>query len=427
MTQPTTFSELPLEPTVLQALANMGFETMTPVQALSIPHLLSGVDFLGQAPTGTGKTAAFAIPLVNQLTPGAGYVQALVIAPTRELVQQIALEVNAIGAVKGVKAMAVFGGEKIRGQKETLREGTVDVVIGTPGRVLDHLGQVSLDFSKTRLVVLDECDVMLDMGFIEDIEKILDHTPQGRQTWLFSATISKESLKMANRHLMYPEEVRIQPQKHATEIIEQYYFILEPQERVRRLRKMLEDIPDLYGIVFCQSKKGVVDLTRQLRDKYPVECVHGAMMQGERDRVMERFRNKEYKMIVATDVLARGIDIERLTHIINYDPPRDPEAYIHRIGRTARAGELGIAITFFSPDDLYDYQQLERRVGMPLTKHPETLLEFNPLGSRKSSGGGYGQRRSFGGGSSSGGRSGPPSSGSGNNRNRRRRPAPKAT
>lgn len=380
----------------------MGYITMTPVQEQAIPHLLSGVDFLGQAPTGTGKTAAFAIPLVQQVTPGLGHVQALIVAPTRELVQQIAEEINAIGRVKGVQALAVFGGERIHGQKERLRQRDVDIVVGTPGRLLDHLGQVSLDFSRTRLVILDECDEMLDMGFIDDIERILAQTPQGRQTWLFSATMSPESLKVADRHLMYPESIRIAPQRHAAEIITQYYIILDEKDKVPELKKLLKSTDDLYGIVFCRSKRGVVELTRQLRDRYPVECVHGAMPQHNRDTAMAEFRDKKYKLMVATDVLARGIDIDKLTHIINYDPPHDPESYIHRIGRTARAGETGIAITFFTPDEEYDFRQLEKRVGIPLTRHPDCVLDFAPGGGAKkkrrgrggsSGGGSYGAGR----------------------------------
>lgn len=370
------FSDLDLQPEVLKALNEMGFKTMTEVQEKAIPHLLTSVDFLGQAPTGTGKTAAFGIPLVNRIEPGSGHIQALVIGPTRELVQQIANELNEIGQYKGVKTLAVFGGERIYGQKERLRERDIDIVVGTPGRLLDHIGQMSLNFSRTRLLVLDEADEMLDMGFREDIERIFSHMPRGRQTWLFSATMSREIREIADHYMMYPEEIRIQPQQRSSEMIEQLYYIVEEKDKPALLRKLLKEVGDLYGIVFCQTKRGVVELTRKFRDNFPVECIHGALPQSYRDTIMERFRNRQYQMLVATDVLARGIDVDNLTHIINYDPPRDPEAYIHRIGRTARAGETGVAITFFTPEQEREYQQLEKRIGMSLQPHPDNTLSF---------------------------------------------------
>ena len=379
---PTQFTELPLEPAVLDALMEMGYEFMTPIQQAAIPYLLGGYDFLGQAPTGTGKTAAFGVPVINKITPNAGHVQALVIGPTRELVQQITDALNAMGDKKGVRTMAIFGGESTFIQKDRLREGIPDIIVGTPGRLIDFLEQVALDFSKTRIVILDEADEMLDMGFRDDIEKILSKTPHGRQTCLFSATISPEIRQIADRFMMYPQEVRIKPQEHGKAIIDQYYFILNEDEKPRLLKKMLAENPDFYGIVFCQTKKDVADLTRALRGKdyvehSPVEGIHGALPQHMRDDIMEAFRNRQFKMLVATDVLARGIDVDKLTHIINAQPPYDPESYIHRIGRTARAGESGVAITLFTPYELEEYQRLEHRVGMPIKKHPDCHLEFS--------------------------------------------------
>lgn len=361
---------------------------MTPVQAQAIPYLLSGVDFLCQAPTGTGKTAAFTIPLVNQIEPGSGRIQALIIAPTRELVQQITQTINEIGKIKGVNALPIFGGERIRGQQKNLRENSIDVVVGTPGRLLDLLGHATLDFSGTRLVVLDESDLMLDMGFIDDIERILAHTPQGRQTWLFSATMSPQSLKIANRYLMYPEEIRIQSQ-HSEEIIEQYYCIVEEDDKIPLLKTLLKETADLYGIVFVQSKIGVSRLANKLRQRFPVNCVHGGMEQRDRDIVLDGFRNREYKLLVATDILSRGIDIAELTHVINFSPPQDADDYIHRIGRTARAGVTGIALTFFTPDEKREYLQLEKRIGRPLKPYPGTMMEFRGSKPKKS-----GQRQS---------------------------------
>ena len=401
----TQFIQLPLDPKVLDALLEMGYETMTEIQQASIPILLDGYDFLGQAPTGTGKTAAFGVPLVNKIQPGSGHTQALIIGPTRELVQQITEELAEIACKKGVKVMAVFGGESTFIQKEKLREGTPDIIVGTPGRLIDFLEQSVLNFAHTRMVILDEADEMLDMGFRDDIEKILNQTPRGRQTCLFSATVSHEIRQIADRFMMYPQEVRIQRKEDNKAIIDQYYFVLNEADKARHLKKMLADDPDFYGIVFCQTKKEVADLTRALRGRdytetAVVEGIHSALPQYMRDDILDNFRERKFKMLVATDVLARGIDIDKLTHIINAQPPGDPESYIHRIGRTARAGESGVAITMFTPDQLEEYQRLERRVGMPMQKHPDCQMDFDPNARPASSGnrrGGYGRSKSGGG------------------------------
>jgi len=408
---------------------------MTPIQQAAIPYLLDGYDFLGQAPTGTGKTAAFGVPIVNKITAKAGFVQALIIGPTRELVQQITEALNAIGETKGVRVLAVYGGESTFIQKDKLREACPDIIVGTPGRLIDFLEQVALDFSKTRMVVLDEADEMLDMGFRDDIEKILSKTPHGRQTCLFSATVSSEIRQIADRFMLYPQEVRIRPQEHSKVVIDQYYYVIEDDDKARLLKKILADNPDFYGIVFCQTKKDVADLTRSLRGRdytehSDIEGIHGALPQHMRDDIMEAFRNRKFKMLVATDVLARGIDIDKLTHIINAQPPADPESYIHRIGRTARAGETGVAITLFNPYEIEDYQRLERRVGMPLKKHPDSHVEFSdnpPPSSRRKgygrSGGGKDQPRNkarrYPSGSGSGG-GGQPGGGGGGGRRRSR-------
>lgn len=399
--QNLSFAELDLQPEVLQALDEMGFKSMTPIQQQAIPKIMSGMDFLGQAPTGTGKTAGFGIPIVNSVKPGAGYVQALIVAPTRELAIQITKEIGAIGRIKGVKVLAVYGGQRIYGQKETLRDEDIDVVVGTPGRLIDHIQQMSLPFTKTRLVVLDEADEMLDMGFRDDIDRIMRQLPQGRQTLLFSATISKEIRQIADTYMMYPEEVRIKPQQTSAELIDQSYVVLNPEEKPDFIKKLLETESDLYGIVFCRTKKDTVEVGRKFRDKYPVEAIHGAMPQEYRNKIMEAFRGRKFKLLVATDVLARGIDIDDLTHIINYMPPDDPESYIHRIGRTARQGKTGIAITLFTPNEKREFEHLQRHVGMPLEKHPESELEFSERrgGSGRGRGGyGRGRGRSGGGG-----------------------------
>jgi ATP-dependent RNA helicase DeaD len=389
----TQFNQYDLDPAVLKALDNMGYHTMTPIQAMAIPKLLTGQDFLGQAPTGTGKTAAFGIPLISRLQPGSGTVDALILGPTRELVQQIADELNRIGAEKGIHALPIYGGENVFVQKEALRQRKAQIIVGTPGRVLDHIRQVTLNLSQTRMVILDEADEMLDMGFRPDIEDIFKQLPGGRETWLFSATISPEIRKIADQYMYYPEEVRIQPQAMSSENIQQYYYVVSDEEKPRLLRQILKDTKDLYGIVFCQTKRDVVLVTRKLRDYFPLDCLHGAMQQSDRDQVMDEFRSGKLKLLISTDIMARGIDVDSLTHVFNYSPPADPESYIHRIGRTARKGETGTAITFFTPGEKRALDVLERRVKMPLQKHPDSAAEFDPTlaanaRSRRGSGGG---------------------------------------
>jgi ATP-dependent RNA helicase DeaD len=382
----TQFSNHPLDPAVLKSLDAMGYHNMTPIQEMAIPKLLTGQDFLGQAPTGTGKTAAFGIPLISRLQPNSGNIDALILGPTRELVQQIAEELNRIGADKGIQALPIFGGENVFVQKEALRERKAQIIVGTPGRVLDHIGQVSMQLSNTRMVILDEADEMLDMGFRPDIESIFKHLPGGRETWLFSATISPDIRKIAEQYMYYPEEVRIQPQTKTAENIEQLYYIVNDEEKHRVLRSLIKEQPEMYGLVFCQTKRDVVLLTRKLRDYFPIDCLHGAMPQGDRDQVMDEFRSGKLKLLVSTDIMARGIDVDNLTHVINFSPPNDPESYIHRIGRTARKGEKGVAVTFFTPIEKRSLELLERRVKMALQKHPACELEFEDVPKTKGNG-----------------------------------------
>jgi ATP-dependent RNA helicase DeaD len=223
---------------------------------------------------------------------------------------------------------------------------------------------------------------MLDMGFRPDIEDIFKQLPGGRETWLFSATISPEIRKIADQYMYYPEEVRIQPQEMSSASIQQYYYVVNDDDKPRLLRQILKDTKDLYGIVFCQTKRDVVLLTRKLRDSFPLDCLHGAMQQSDRDQVMEEFRSGKLKLLISTDIMARGIDVDSLTHVFNYSPPADPESYIHRIGRTARKGETGTAITFFTPAEKRALDILERRVKMAIQKHPDSTVEFDPMAAR---------------------------------------------
>ena len=426
MTTNPQFNSLPLDPQVIEALENMGYKNMTPIQEMAIPKLLTGQDFLGQAPTGTGKTAAFGIPLISRLQPGSGTIDALILGPTRELVQQIAEELNRIGAVKGIKTLPIFGGENVFVQKEALRQRTAQIIAGTPGRVLDHIRQVTLNLTQARLVILDEADEMLDMGFRPDIEEIFKQLPGGRETWLFSATISPEIRKIADRYMYHPEEVRIENENRTADNISQQYFVVEEEEKPSVLKQILKSTEDMYGIVFCQTKRDVVLLTRKLRDSFPLDCLHGAMAQSDRDQVLEQFRSGKLKLLIATDIVARGIDVDCLTHVINYSAPHDVESYTHRIGRTARNGASGTAITFFDPSEKYTFDTIERRIKSSLTKHPDSTVEFDPNARPKntrfgppkrggSSGGGrpQGSGGGYRGGGSSGGRGGSASSGNG--------------
>ncbi len=413
----TRFDELSLEPDVLKALQAMGYEAMSPIQELAIPKLLPGGDFLGQAPTGTGKTAAFGIPLVNRVQPSSDRIEALILGPTRELVRQISEELNRIAQFKDITILPVYGGENVFVQKELVREQKPQIVVGTPGRVLDLINQVVLDFSNTRLLVLDEADEMLDMGFRPDLEAIFKHLPMGRETWLFSATVSPEIRKIADSYMYYPEEIRIQPQSVSSRNIQQYYYVVPDDDKPKMLRKLLKETEDMYGLVFCQTKRDVVLLTRKLRDEFPLDCLHGAMEQSERNKIMEAFRERKLRLLVSTDVMARGIDVDNLTHVINYDPPQDPESYIHRIGRTARMGEKGVAITLFNPREQRALEWLERKVKMALEKHPDSTHEFEAVAPGEH----HGNRRhrhGGGGGRPGGGKGGGRSSGSGRSRGR---------
>lgn len=401
----TEFKMHPLDPAVLEALEQMGYHNMTPIQQMAIPKLLTGQDFLGQAPTGTGKTAAFGIPLISRLQPNSGTIDALILGPTRELVQQIAEELNRIGAVKGIKTLPIFGGENVFVQKEALRQRNAQIIAGTPGRVLDHIRQVTLNLTQTRLVILDEADEMLDMGFRPDIEEIFKQLPGGRETWLFSATISPEIRKIADQYMYHPEEVRIENETRIADNISQQYYVVEEEDKPRLLKQILKATDDMYGIVFCQTKRDVVLLTRKLRDYFPLDCLHGAMAQSDRDQVLDQFRAGKLKLLVATDIMARGIDVDCLTHVINYSAPNDPESYTHRIGRTARKGESGTAITFFDPSEKRTLELLERRMKMSLELHADSVGEFDPNARPKNSryGPSSGSSRGGGGGGSYGG------------------------
>ncbi|QSB15421.1 DEAD/DEAH box helicase [Natronosporangium hydrolyticum] len=362
------FAELPLRPELLQALSSLGYEEPTPIQREAIPPLLAGHDLLGQAATGTGKTAAFALPTLELMTPDPARVepQTLVLVPTRELAVQVSQAFHRYGRDLGVRVLPIYGGQPIGRQLRSLELG-VDVVIATPGRALDHLRRGTLQLSAIRTVVLDEADEMLDMGFAEDIEAILEETPTERQTVLFSATMPARINGIAQRHLREP--VRIEMGRAATSTgeaprVRQSAYLVARAHKPAALGRVLDVAAPAAAIVFCRTREEVDQLTETLNGRgYRAEALHGGMGQEHRDRVMARLRNGSAELIIATDVAARGIDVEQLTHVVNYNLPSAPEAYVHRIGRVGRAGREGAAITLVEPREHRMLKAIERVTG----------------------------------------------------------------
>ncbi|MCX7568605.1 DEAD/DEAH box helicase [Tumebacillus sp. DT12] len=355
----TTFLDLNLNKKIQQAISEMGFEEPSPIQVQCIPKVLAGGDVIGQAQTGTGKTAAFGIPLIELAAVGKG-VQSLILTPTRELAIQVAGELRKIAKYKKVRALPIYGGQPIQSQIRALQQG-VQVVIGTPGRVLDHLRRGTLKLDKLRTIVLDEADEMLDMGFIEDIEAILKEAPDERQTLLFSATMPPEVKRLSVRYMKDPESVTIDRGEMTVPLIEQVYYKVLERTKLESLCRVIDSEEVELGIIFCRTKRGVDELTDALISRgYLADGLHGDLSQAQRDRVMKKFRTSDIEILIATDVAARGIDVENVTHVINYDVPQDPESYVHRIGRTGRAGRAGLALTLVTPPDFKMLKLIER-------------------------------------------------------------------
>ena len=362
-----TFETLGLSADTLQTIQRAGFETPTPVQAQAIPALLAGKDLVGQAQTGTGKTAAFALPMVDRLDPQRSEPQALILCPTRELAVQVSEAIYTLGRSRGFRVLPVYGGQPIDRQVRALRSG-VHIVVGTPGRLLDHLRRGTLDTGAIRMVVLDEADEMLAMGFVEDVETILDELPEERQTALFSATMPGPIARLSEKYLKDPLRVAIKAAPHTVPQIRQSYYEVSPQQKVDALSRILDMETPGPTIIFCRTKGGVDELAEHLRGRgHVADSLHGDMSQTERDRVMRRFRQGQVELLVATDVAARGLDIETVTHVINYDLPWDAEVYTHRIGRTGRAGREGDAITLVTPRERRQFQMIQRGVGSKIT------------------------------------------------------------
>jgi len=359
----TTFADLGLSESTLAALRDVGYESPSPIQEQAIPSLMEGRDVIGQAQTGSGKTAAFGLPMMEQVDPGFEEVQALVLTPTRELCIQVTQALRAYGARKGVDVVAVFGGAPIRTQQAQLRGGG-HVVVGTVGRVKDLISRHSLVLHDCRYVVLDEADEMLDLGFLEDVERILALTPTGRQTALFSATMPPPIRKLADRYLFDPVLVKVEAATLTVDSVEQFAVEVKPADKADKLEEVLEAERVDQAIVFVRTKIRCEQLYRKLRDRgMNVKALHGDMTQGQRDGVMLSFKGGRLPVLVATDVAARGLDISTVTHVINFDVPTSPDVYVHRIGRTGRVGRSGRAITFVEPRQKRELQAIERHIG----------------------------------------------------------------
>jgi ATP-dependent RNA helicase DeaD len=355
----TTFADLGLSAPSLEALAHLGYEHPTPIQEQTIPLLLAGRDVMGQAQTGTGKTAAFGLPMVDYADPGDPDVQALVLTPTRELCIQVTQALRAYGAKKGIEVVAVFGGAPIRDQATRLKDA--QVVVGTVGRVMDMIGRHHLFLDQARYVVLDEADEMLDLGFLEDVEDILRRAPMGRQTSLFSATVPPEIRRLAEQFMHDPVEIKVRAATLTIDTVDQYFVEVPDREKPEALVRVLQDERPDQAIIFARTKIGVDRLARRLGDAgVRVRALHGDMTQGQRDGVMIAFKGGRERLLVATDVAARGLDITGVSHVLNYDLPNSPDIYVHRIGRTGRAGESGRAITLITPRQRRDLEAIER-------------------------------------------------------------------
>lgn len=356
-TQKEMFGELELDKKIVSALTEMGFEEPSPIQAATIPLVLEGNDVIGQAQTGTGKTAAFGIPLVQSIDDFK-HIQGLVMCPTRELAIQVAEEIGKIGRFRRVKALPVYGGQPIDRQIRALKSN-VQIVIGTPGRLIDHINRGTIKLDHIKFLILDEADEMLDMGFVDDIEEIMRALPVERQTLLFSATMPRPILSLTKKYMRAPKNVTVSKEDLTVPLIEQYYY--ETKDKVEGLCRLLDTEIDGKLIIFCRTKKGVDDLAIALSSRgYMAEGLHGDLSQNQRDRVMKKFREGSVDVLIATDVAARGIDVDNITHVVNFDIPQDPESYVHRIGRTGRAGNTGVAMTFITPREFRQLKLIER-------------------------------------------------------------------
>ena len=363
----TAFADLGLSDSTLDALQDVGYEQPSPIQEQAIPPMLEGRDVIGQAQTGSGKTAAFGLPIIEYIDPTEPEVQALVLTPTRELCIQVTQAIRGYAQRKGADVVAVFGGAPIRTQQAQLKAGG-HIVVGTVGRVLDLINRRSLVLDSCRFVVLDEADEMLDLGFLEDVEKILRLTPNSRQTALFSATMPPPIRKLADNYLYDPVLVKVQSATLTVDSVEQFQVDVKTADKPDKLVEVLEAEKPDQAIVFVRTKIRTDQLYKKMRDRgFNVKALHGDMTQGSRDGVMLGFKGGRVPILVATDVAARGLDISTVTHVVNFDVPRSPDVYVHRIGRTGRVGRSGRAITFVEPKQEKELEAIERHVGIAIS------------------------------------------------------------
>jgi ATP-dependent RNA helicase DeaD len=379
------FRDLGLAPEIQTALDELGYEEPTAIQAQAIPELLAGNDVIGQAQTGTGKTAAFGLPLLQYLDPSSQEVQAIVLTPTRELCIQVTQALRAYAEHLPVEIVAIFGGAPIRSQQAQLRAGA-QVVVATVGRMKDLISRRSLVLTAARYVVLDEADEMLDLGFIEDVERILRQCPNGRQTGLFSATMPPPVRRLAEQYMYEPVTIQVTPKQLTVDAIEQAYLEVPGREKAEKLIELLKAEDPEQAIIFCRTKIGASRLDKALRARgLDVKALHGDMSQGQRDGVMISFKEHRVRLLVATDIAARGLDIEHVTHVINYDVPDTTDAYVHRIGRTGRVGRTGRAVTLVTPTQRKEIGRIEReaKVSIGAWERPEDRLEHAPRPRRR--------------------------------------------
>ncbi len=357
------FQSLGLSDNLLSAITKKGFTVPSDIQALTIPFVLGCErDFIAQAQTGTGKTAAFGLPILQLLERGSGVPQALILAPTRELALQVSQELESFND-KGLGITTIYGGAPINEQLSRLRRG-VDIVVGTPGRMLDHIRRGTLDLSEIQFLVLDEADEMLNMGFIEDIEMIMPQMPDSKRVLLFSATMPDRIAALSRKYMNQPEVLKVETKNVTNDLVTQIYYEIREADKFEALTRVIDIAGDFYGIVFCKTKMGVDDTVKKLIEKgYKADALHGDVSQAQRERILAKFKKQQINILVATDVAARGIDVNNLTHVVNHSLPQENESYVHRIGRTGRAGNKGVAISFISPSETRQFGYLKKQIG----------------------------------------------------------------
>jgi ATP-dependent RNA helicase DeaD len=357
-----TFEELPLKESSLEALKKLGFDSPTEIQEKSIPILVDGdIDFIGQAQTGTGKTAAFVLPLLEKIDFNSKNIEALILAPTRELANQICEEVKKLSSVEPIRCLSVYGGVPLGNQIRDIKRVKPQIVVGTPGRLVDLIERNAIDFSSGKFAVLDEADEMLDMGFFDDVKFILKSLGDQRRIWMFSATMPGPILRLISDFFSDPQIVKVQKKTLSAENVEQFSYIVRTRDRSEALCRLLDCAPEKYAIVFCRTKIESKELSDELNLRgFPSDALHGDLSQDQRDLTMKKFKDKKIDLLVCTDVAARGIDVDNLTHVINYGLPQDNEAYVHRIGRTGRAGNKGLAVSIITPPEVSRLRVIER-------------------------------------------------------------------